>query len=274
MFFPPTLVGVCFGVFLAEIFSLCFICFICFIVVSLLFHCCCICFHIWHVCFMFFFSYVSLLLYVLSFFHLKTVANPDHWHDHHLVLLIHGPLGDESPWAVWFLILQLLLETCIQAAHRKSSLKMRFFQLFVYGLHVTEYSKLPTWPAVWFTKFPQLKHFLSCQVMGLLQLLPRYFGLSPMMQSDGQTGQMWSDHLPIQFDPIWSRSSLGWYGRTQGIPKYQLANHHYPKISQVIKLHTHAYLAGMHPSKVAIANIARPFGCAWKCVACSKWPFE
>ena len=199
---PPTLVGVCFGVFLAEIFSLCLICFICFIVVSLLFHCCCICFHIWHVCFMFFFPYVSLLLYFLSFFHLKTVANPDHWHDHHLVLLIHGPLGDESPWAVWFLILQLLLETCIQAAHRKSSLKMRFFQLFVYGLHVTEYSKLPTWPAVWFTKFPQLKHFLSCQVMGLLQLLPRYFGLSPVMQSDGSdVVRSFCPSNLIHFDP-------------------------------------------------------------------------
>ena len=125
---PPDACWCLFWCFLAEIFSLCLICFICFIVVSLLFHCCCICFSylacLFHVLFSICFHFCCIFFH---FFIWKPLPIPDHWHDHHLVLLIHGPLGDESPWAVWFLILQLLLETCIQAAHRKSSLKMPFF---------------------------------------------------------------------------------------------------------------------------------------------------
>ena len=193
MFFPQ-LVGVFFDVFLAEIYSLILMCF-CVISIP---------FALRFVMFVFLYCSLSFHFFICSIEKLLPMQTTDMLY-HHLVLLIHGPIGR------WISVSNLIPDSSVALGDMhtecKSEKQIEDAVESCLSMKHSNYSTWAAWTAVWSAEFPHLKHFLRWFVRWWAFFSCCPDTLDVRQRSDGSDGQI---ICPVWIHWGWSGNWINW----------------------------------------------------------------
>ena len=163
-----------------------------------------ICFKVCHV--RFFFLYCSLLFhfFICSIDKLLPMQTTDMLY-HHLVLLIHGPIGR------WISVSNLIPDSSVALGDMhtecKSEKQIEDAVESCLSMKHSNYSTWAAWTAVWSAEFPQLKHFLRWFVRWWAFFSCCPDTLDVRQRSDGSDGQI---ICPVWIHWGWSGNWINW----------------------------------------------------------------